>query len=187
MRNFKGKSDEEVVKFVRNQDTEAYSEIVDRYQEKLIRYVFQLLQNEDKAQDVVQDTLIKAYVNLRSFNSKKKFSSWIYRIAHNESINFIKKYKKEVLIKRGGWLENIEDSNKNIEEEFEKKELRDAIKKSIKKLPINYRSVVTLYFFEDKSYEEISDILRIPLGTVGTWLGRGKKMLAKLLRDNNKL
>jgi RNA polymerase sigma-70 factor (ECF subfamily) len=182
MPRFQDQSDEEVVEFVRNHDQEAYGEIVDRYQEKLIRYVFQLLQDEHKAQDVVQDTLIKAFVNLRSFNSRKKFSSWIYRIAHNESINYLKKYKKEVKIKSEGWFERIVDDNGNVEKEFEKKELRENIRKSVKKLPINYRSVVTLHYFEDKSYEEISDILRIPIGTVGTWLGRSKKVLAKMLK-----
>jgi len=187
MQNFEGKSDEKVVEFVRNRDQEEYSEIVDRYQAKLIRYVFQLLQDEDKAQDVVQNTFIKAFVNLQSFNTKKKFSSWIYRIAHNESINYIKKYKKEILIKSEGWFENVVDDNRNIEEDLEKKEVRIAIKKSINELPINYRSVLVLYFFEDRSYEEISDILRIPVGTVGTRLGRGKKMLAKLYRNESSI
>ena len=84
--------DQEIVDLIRTKDKELYSELVKRYEDKLMRYALSIVGNEQKAADVVQQSFIKAYVNLQSFNLKKKFSSWIYRIVHNEAINEIKKY-----------------------------------------------------------------------------------------------
>ena len=88
-------SDEEIVEHIRKSDRELYSIIIKRYQEKLLRYANNLIKNEDKSRDAVQESFIKAFINLESFNTKKKFSSWIYRIVHNETLNIIKKYKLE--------------------------------------------------------------------------------------------
>ena len=88
-------SDEELVELVRTKDQELYAHIVNRYQNQLLRYSTYLIGDSDKAQDAVQTTFIKAFQNLQSFNTNKKFSSWIYRICHNESINLAKKYQKE--------------------------------------------------------------------------------------------
>ena len=88
-------TDEEIVEKVRTSNQDLYSVIIDRYQKRLVRYVNNLIKNEDKAIDVVQESFIKAFVNLNNFNIEKKFSNWIYRIAHNQAINLAKKYQKE--------------------------------------------------------------------------------------------
>ena len=169
-------TDEKVVEFTRTKDKEAYAEIINRYQDKLLRYAGYLLNNDDKATDVVQDSFIKAYVNLNSFNSKKKFSSWIYRIVHNEAINLINKHKKEMPL-----FDNVDfDSGINIEEEFSKKEITKMVKTCLNELPILYKEPISLHFLEDKSYNEISDILRIPVGTVGTRINRAKALMKKI-------
>jgi RNA polymerase sigma-70 factor, ECF subfamily len=95
MQNFKDFSDEQLVEEVRSKDQELYSHIVDRYQAKLMRYIKYLIFDEYKAADVVQETFIKAFINLNGFDTRKKFSSWIYRIAHNEAMNSVKKYHRE--------------------------------------------------------------------------------------------
>jgi RNA polymerase sigma-70 factor, ECF subfamily len=170
MFNLSNLSDEKVVKIIRTQDKEVYAELVRRYQEKLIRYANYLVNDNEKAADIVQDTFIKAFINLNSFNIKRKFSSWIYRITHNEAINLINKYKKEKPL-----LENIDfDSGINIEEEYTQKEVRKMVKKCLEEIPLLYREPLSLYFLEDKTYGEISDILRIPIGTVGTRINRAK-------------
>ena len=116
-------SDEKIVEIVKK-DNEVYAEIIKRYKEKLLRYATYLTKNEERAADVVQNTFIKVYVNLNGFNTKKKFSSWIYRIVHNEAMNMIKKYKKEVKMS-----ENFErDSGIDIEKEYGKKELKEMIR-----------------------------------------------------------
>ena len=88
-------SDEELVEIIKSKDKEIFAEIIKRYEKKLLRYANYLLNDSDKASDVVQESFIKAYVNLNSFNNKFKFSSWIYRIVHNEAINHINKNKYE--------------------------------------------------------------------------------------------
>lgn len=168
-------TDEELVNKIKK-DKNLYEELVDRYQTKLSRYINYLIHDEDVALDVVQNTFIKAYVNLNGFDTNKKFSSWIYRIAHNESMNVIKKNKKEIRIDEN--FDIPEDSN--IEEEFDKKEMSKIVGVCIKKLPEKYSEVLILYFLDDKSYEEISDILRIPVGTVGIRIKRGKEMMKKI-------
>lgn len=173
-------TDEEVVQKIRTSDQDLYAVIIDRYQKKLIRYVNNLIKNEDKTIDVVQESFIKAYVNLNSFNIEKKFSTWIYRIAHNQAINLAKKYQKETPL-----LEDWDfKSNDDIEKDFEEKETIEKIEKCLKEIPLLYSEPLSLYFLEEKSYEEISDILRIPMGTVATRINRAKKIMKNLCQKN---
>ena len=169
-------TDEEVVEYTRSKNKEAYAEIVNRYQDKLVRYARYLLNDDEKAADAVQESFIKAYINLNSFNSKKKFSSWIYRTVHKQAINLINKHKKEVPL-----LSNIDfDSGVDVEEEYTKKEISEMIRECLNEMPILYKEPLSLYFLEDKSYNEIGDILRIPIGTVGTRINRAKILIKKI-------
>ncbi len=189
MTNKKSLSDEELVVLVREEDQELYEEIVKRYQQKLFRYAETIVKSSDQAADVVQQAFIKAFTKLHSFNTKKKFSSWIYRIVHNEAINLIRKYKKEHSLERNEWPEDIftDKNQSSVEEIIEEKEIKRAINKALNKLSINYRSPLTLFYIEDKSYEEISDILKIPTSTVGVRINRGKKILAHIYQQQEDL
>lgn len=179
MDNYKKYKDEEIVELVYKQDKKIYTEIIRRYQEKLRRYIFNIVQDEGKAEDILQETFIKAFINLRGFDKNKKFSSWIYRIAHNESVNIVKKYKKQFSLK-----ENLNlDSGIDIEDEFIKKELRGKVRNCLNQIPVDYREVLTLYFFEEKTYEEISEILRMPKSTVGTKIKRAKALMKKICQE----
>jgi len=176
MEIYKNLKDEEVVRLVCEKNKEIYTEIIRRYQDKLRRYIFNLIQDDNKAEDILQETFIKAYINLRGFNRSKKFSSWIYRIAHNETINMIKKDKKQISLNK-----NLDfDSGIDIEEGLIKKELRLKTHRCLKQMPVDYREVITLYYLEEKSYEEISDILRVPVATVGTRIRRAKILMKKI-------
>lgn len=176
MRKLLELTDEEVVEYVREKDKEAYGEIIKRYQDKLIRYATYILNDDKKAVDVVQDAFISGYVNLNGFNTNQKFSSWIYRIVHNQAINVSKKYNKELPI-----LDGLEfDSGTDIEEDLDKKELVKMVNGCLLEIPVMYREVLSLFYLEDKTYSEISDILRIPIGTVGTRINRGKAFMKKI-------
>jgi RNA polymerase sigma-70 factor (ECF subfamily) len=176
MKNIFKLSDEKVVFLVREKDKELYSEIIRRYERKLLGYANYLIFDEADAADVVQNTFIKAYVNLNSFKIGKKFSSWIYRIAHNEAMNVLNKHKKLVQLD-----ENIDfDSGVNLEDEVIKKELKQSAQNCLRQMPIIYSEPLSLYFLEEKSYEEISDILRIPVGTVGTRINRAKSIMKRI-------
>ena len=169
-------TDEEVVELTRTKNKEAYAEIIRRFQDKLMRYAVYILNDDERAADVVQESFIKAYVNLNSFNSKKKFSSWIYRIVHNQAINLIAKYKRELPL-----FNDIEfDSGVDIEEEYVRGEITKMAKECLNEMPILYKEPLSLFFLEDKSYNEISDILRIPIGTVGTRINRAKILMKKI-------
>lgn len=175
-------TDEEVVELTRTKDKEAYAEIIRRYQEKLMRYALYLLRDEDKAEDVVGESFIKAYTNLNGFNTKKKFSSWIYRIVHNQAINLINKHKKEMPM-----FENVDfDSGVDIEKEYAKKEIVKLVKKCVSEMPLLYKEPLSLFFLEDKPYNEISDILRVPIGTVGTRINRAKILMKKICQKRAK-
>jgi RNA polymerase sigma-70 factor, ECF subfamily len=173
MDEFAKLSDEEVVEKVRSQNNDIYSVIIDRYQNKLLRYAVNLVKDVDKASHIVQDSFIKAYINLNGFNTKKKFSSWIYRIVHNESMNDIKKYKKEIKIPDDFDMSSEQD----LEREFEENELIVYVEKCLDAIPLIYAEPLSLYYLDDKSYQEISDILKIPMGTVATRISRAKKLM----------
>lgn len=177
-------SDEQLVVKVRDQDQELYGEIVRRYQAKLIRYATYIISDEDIAKDVVQNSFIKAFINLRGFDENKKFSSWIYRIVHNEAINNLKKRRWEVSLDISEWVGIGTGSKDEVLENLERREISTMVKKSLDKLSLQYRSVLVLYYLEEKSYEEIAEVLRVPIGTVGTRISRGKKKLAKIVLDN---
>ncbi len=181
MDDFENLPDEEVVELVRSKDQELYRELVKRYQNKLLRYATYIVHDENQAADVVQEAFIKAFVNLRGFNTHKKFSSWIYRIVHNEAINQLKRSKKVTPFADREWLVDKIKSDTNLEEEFLQKEKKEIIEQAVEELPLKYREPLALFYFEEKSYDEISDILRMPVGTVGTRISRGKVFLRRLL------
>ncbi len=182
---YKPKSDEELVKLTLANNPKAYYYLVKRYQAKLLRYTTALLQDANSAEDVTQNTFIKAYQNLYRFNPKLKFSSWIYRIAHNEAINYLKKNKRHQTTNDPLVLELQPDSSPSKLEEIISQEQTDQLTTLINSLPLKYKEVITLYYLENKSYAEISDILRIPQNTVGTHLARAKQQLKQLIGGTN--
>jgi RNA polymerase sigma-70 factor (ECF subfamily) len=131
------------------------------------------MHDEQEGADVVQNGLIKAYINLNGFDTKKKFSSWLYRIIHNEVMNALSKNKNKKAIDEYDHLE----SNTNIEDEVIEKELKKYTHSCLKQISVIYREPLSLYYLEEKSYDEISDILRIPMGTVATRINRAKGIM----------
>lgn len=178
-------SDEAVVVSVLA-DADQYGILMERYEAKLDRYIRRLgVYTPEDREDVLQDIFIKAYRYLNSFDQSLQFSSWLYRIAHNEAISWYRKKK----VRPEGHL--VDDADTILA--FTKAELSDAaeastarinaseVQRALAELDEKYRTVIILRFFEHKEYEEISDILRIPVGTVGTLVHRGKVRLERLL------
>jgi RNA polymerase sigma-70 factor (ECF subfamily) len=175
-------SDEGIVEIVRTKDKELYAEIIKRYQTKLMRYASYIMGDDQIGADVVQESFIKAYINLNGFDTKKIFSSWIYRIVHNEAMNTHRKNKKQQPMD-----DQINmDSGINIEDEFIKNELINRTHDCLEKMTILYREPLSLFYLEEKTYEEISDILRIPIGTVGTRVNRAKAIMKKICQIQKK-
>ena len=178
------RTDNELAVAVREGKPDLYAEIIERYQGKLFAYLYRMIGNRDEAEDLLQDVFIKAYKNLNSFDVDRKFSSWIYRIAHNEAVNYIKRKSLKRFI---SW-EDISSTRDKLEsssseegadDAWARKEIRQEVSEALKKLPAKYKEVLLLRFFSDKSYEEISEILGRPVNTVGTLINRAKKKLAE--------
>lgn len=181
------KTDEELVALT-IQNKQRYLYLMQRYEQKLIRYVQRIiLCSKEDAEDVVQETFIKTYEHLNDFDTSLKFSSWIYRIAHNEAINALRKISRLPLTPRTEeehfFLESIADSS-DLEEEMLKKMESESVRAALSNISEKYREVLILKFLEEKSYEEISDILKKPVGTVGTLINRAKVKLREELQNN---
>lgn len=170
-------SDEELVRRVCADDQELYGELVKRYQAKLLRYAGYFLTDWASAEDVVQESFLKAFVNLRGFNTQRKFSSWLYRIVHNEAINRLKKERRVVYPKESFW-DNLVGRDPSPLEEASRSDLSERVRRCLGKLPTAYQAPLALYYLEEQSYQEISDTLRLPIGTVGTRIRRGRRLVA---------
>jgi RNA polymerase sigma-70 factor (ECF subfamily) len=184
MKKIEKLSDERLIVYIREKDKQAFSYILDRYEGKITAYIRRLTNNSPEAEDLVQNVFIKIFENLFDFNEKKKFSSWLYRIAHNLSINWLRKKKAVISIDESEFLQNSLKTKDDIFQETLSKEKSKEITRAINSLPDKFKEPFILKFIEDKSYQEISDILRKPKNTVGTFILRAKKILRQKL--NNK-
>lgn len=176
-------TDEEIVKLIQAGDNNKFGFLIDRYQAKMLRYAKKFLFNTENAQDLVQEIFIKAYRNIESFDVSLNFSPWLYRIAHNLFVNELK--KKDV---KAFFCFDLDIFlPKAFSKDFSDKlaidnELKNAINRCIDKLDHKYKEILILYFFEDLSYKEISDILHIPTSVVGTRLSRAKSNIKKIIK-----
>lgn len=174
--------DSEIVQKILSWDKEGFLCIVEHYQDVLFRYISRLadIPYEEK-ENLLQEVFIKVYQNLNAYNEKYSFSSWIYRITHNVVIDFYRKSKQKMTLSFEEDEETVSFLNQIFDEEkltttlLEKKELQKLVKKILTELKEEYKTALILKFIEGKNYEEISDILRIPEGTVATYINRGKK------------
>jgi RNA polymerase sigma-70 factor, ECF subfamily len=170
-------------------DRSTFALIVERYEDKLMRYIRRLgVYTYEDRQDILQDIFIKVYKNLNGFDSGLSFSSWIYRIAHNETISW---YRKQNVRPEGHLIDDIEelflyipDAGKSAEQLLDATINATWLQQALSLLDAKYRDPLILRFFEDKEYDEISDILKIPIGTVGTLISRGKTKLHQILTKN---
>lgn len=175
----KNTSDEKLAVLVKKDNNEAFEELINRYEKPLLRYVVRLNRDEDIAEDIVQDTFISVYKNINSFDTKRKFSSWIYRIAHNKSVNEIKKHSKTFALNDEIEIEDERNDHKDTEKRLDESIIREKIQNEIDKLPLKYKEIIILRYVQEESYDEISDILQIPKNTVGVRIKRGLEALKR--------
>jgi len=182
-------SDEELVlEFQKNNTIESYEILVKRYKDPLMNYIFRYFGNRDIAADIVQDTMVKFYLNKDSYKSFAKFSTWIYTIAGNLAKNELKRRKRRTFISLGP-----SDDEKSVEiqdNSFHAPDIQadssiknEIIQKQLLKVNEAYRNVVILRDIQGLSYEEISEITGLTLGTVKSKINRGRLQLQKLLKN----
>ncbi|MCK4918555.1 MAG: RNA polymerase sigma factor [Candidatus Pacebacteria bacterium] len=180
------KTDEELA-LLALKDQDYFLLLVRRYEEKLTRYISRISNlDKDEIEDVLQDIFIKVYRNLNAFDTSLKFSSWIYRISHNEVISNYRKFKNKAKIISfdgdGEFIKNIAD-DLDIEKEISLEDLKINISLILSKMDIKYREVLILRFMEGNNYSEISDILKKPEGTIATLLNRAKKQFSQIIEE----
>lgn len=183
-------TDNELVEIVREHDPERYAELIERYQGKLFAYLYRLTGAREETEDLLQDVFIKAFRNLRSYDTERKFSSWIYRIAHNEAVNHIKRRSLKRFIP---WEDitatkdmlRMSSAEEGADTAHIREEVRQEVDEVINRLPFKYKQVLLLRYYSDKSYEDISEILGKPINTVGTLINRAKKRMAAEMEKNN--
>ena len=149
-------------------DPNSFQEIISEYEEKILRYIQRISAFEyEEAQNILQEVFLKVYIHINEYDPRWSFSGWIYRIAHNEIIDSYRKNKKrsnDISLSESEYekvFEVLSEGNPLVE--FQKEEIRNCIRNGISMLPEEYREVFILRYLEERSYEEISDILLLPL------------------------
>lgn len=168
-------------------DRNFFVHIIQRYEHKLRSYISRKSNaSSSDIDDLLQNVFIKVYKNMKEFDTSLTFSSWIYRICYNEMIDWYRKEKREptTSFDNDDILMNSlvsEDDSASVALSTERKQV---VKKALSTLDQKYKDIIELRFYEEKSYEEISDILRIPPGTVAIHLSRAKKILQQSLHHH---
>ncbi|RLA43009.1 MAG: hypothetical protein DRQ97_13285 [Gammaproteobacteria bacterium] len=178
-------SDIEIVKKSLD-DIDFFSCLYDRYEQKFLRYIKRItVVKQDEAEDILQEAFIKIWRNLNDFDQSLKLSSWLYRIVHNETISYWRK-KKSFGKDRQVSLEDDHFESIPYESEEVDEELKEMFTHSVLELmPLKYKTVLVLKFLEGMSYDEISDVLKIPEGTVATRINRAKKSFIQMTKKEN--
>jgi len=176
------KTDEEIALRVQAGEQDAYGDLISRYEAKLMRYARKFLSDKEDATDIVQDIFIKAYENIQSFDATRRFSPWIYRIAHNEFVNALKKKatRRIVFTIDMDTLFPHLASSETADSAALERDMRETLEKHLEGVSMKYREPLVLYYLESLDYKEISEILQIPVSTVGVRLARGRASLQKI-------
>ena len=188
MTNLEVLEDRELVAAILDGEQERFAELVQRYERRLVNYVYRMIRNYEDAHDLAQEIFIKVYMALDRYDPKYKFSTWIFRIAQNAAIDQIRKktLPEESLTK--------EDRNEGGERQMQIEadvvspyramfnvEMADAIETAVQNLPEDYRDLIELRHFAELSYDEIAEVKQLPLGTVKNKLFRARNMLKEQL------
>lgn len=167
----------------------AYRELTEKHQVAVYHIIYKIVRDKETANDLVQETFMKAFSSLASYRSEFRFSTWLYKIAANCSIDFLRKKKinalsldQELETKDGTVGIEVPDYSYHPERELERKQQRFSIEEAIQSLPDKYREVIIYRHKDDKSYEEIADLLDIPVGTIKARIFRARELLKKKLK-----
>jgi RNA polymerase sigma-70 factor (ECF subfamily) len=187
----RAESDAELVSTYLNGDERAFEVLVERYQGRLLNFIYRTVGDRERAEDLVQEVFVRVYRHLGRFDRSKKFSTWIYTIASNLAKNELRNRSRNPLVffqslAKGFAGEDerpieFEDSKLRPDDLYHKRHLRDLVEQSVARLPAHHREVFVLRELEGKSYEEIAEITHCNLGTVKSRLNRARSAFAALV------
>lgn len=181
--------DDKFVKRAIEGDQDAYKELMDKYQKPLYFHVLKMVRNHEQVEDLVQEAFMKAFNNLSSYNTNYAFSTWLYRITTNHTIDYLRKKKlnttsiNDPVKTRDGEMEIQISDEAQTDRNIIRQERKQIIHNAINDLPKKYRRVIEMRHLQELSYQEIADQLELPLGTVKAHIFRAREMLYKELKD----
>ena len=168
----------------------AFQELAERYHTRLLNFIYRTIGDRDRAEDLVQETFVRVYRHLHRFDPTKKFSTWIYTIASNLAKNELRNRSRNPMVLFQAIKKNWdadhrplqwEDSTYSPDDLFRKRQLREQVEKAVTELPEHHRVVFVLREMDGKTYEEISDITGVTLGTVKSRLNRARNRFAQII------
>jgi RNA polymerase sigma-70 factor, ECF subfamily len=174
--------DGNIVQRVLDGDVRAYRLLVERYQDRALTLSTRILRNRQEAEETVQDAFVRAYRSLDRYRGEAKFGTWFYRIVYNLCLTALRNrkhapervdFEEEVLGERA----DVQECDDSLADEIEARDILGVVTDEMMQLPVAYRTVMTLFYIEDLSYEEVAQVLGAPLGTVKTNLFRGREAL----------
>ena len=182
--------DRELVERALAGDEAAYGELVEKYRNALYHHIRRITREKAEVEDLVQETFIKAFSALESYSTQFAFSTWLYKIATNHAIDFLRKKRlrtqsidKPIQTKEGEMEMELPDTTYRPDRHIVEDQRRTLIQEAIDALPPKYYKVIVLRHQHEKSYEEIAQELDLPLGTVKAHIFRARELLNKFLRD----
>ena len=171
-------------------NNQGYKKLMYKYHDAIFNFIFKMVHNRQQVEDLTQEAFIKAFASLKNFNDEYAFSTWLYKIATNNSIDFIRKRKlqmysidKPIESKDSDYTFELPDDSYEADKEIISGQKTKLLNEAIAKLPEKYRKVIRLRHVEEKSYEEIAEILRLPIGTVKAHIFRAREVLYRSLSD----
>jgi len=190
--DLRSKTDQDVVALAKQGDELAYRELIRRYERPVFSLIYRMVRNRELAEDLSQETFIKVLNAVQSYRPEFKFSSWVFKIANNAAIDHLRRRELDTLSLEGSphaetpeMVEatalQVSERTESALEEVENRELGGQIEVAIEKLRPEYRSCILLRHVEGRTYEEIADILGLPLGTVKTYIHRARNELRIML------
>ncbi len=182
--------DDALVKEAIGGDEKAYKKLVDKYERALYFHILKMIKDREQVDDLVQETFVKAFDNLNTYSTNYAFSTWLYRIATNHTIDYLRKKKLQTLsidepvkTRDGEMQMQLEDESAGTDRNIIRKQRQKVVQEAIEELPKKYRKVIEMRHMEEKSYQEIADVLDLPLGTVKAHIFRARELLYKALKD----
>lgn len=170
-------------------DATAYKRLMQKYHDPIYNFIYRMVHDKYQVEDLTQEAFIKAFHSLASFNEEYAFSTWLYKIATNNSIDYIRRRKlqtfsidKPIEAKDSDYAFELPDETYETDKDMISTQRAALLNEAIKNLPDKYRRVIHLRHVEEKSYEEIAEILRLPIGTVKAHIFRAREMLYKRLK-----
>jgi len=182
MRNL---TDQEIIDSVRKGNSFDYSILVDRYKNKAFSMLRRMLKNEFEAEEVLQDCFLKAYKSLHNFKGKSKFSTWFYRIVYNTALTRLSLQKRKTESEMTSVEEHFNLESEHSSDEIEKTDVNNLLQKTISKLPEKHSAIITMFYLNEMTIGEISEVMGISMSNVKVMLYRSRNALRDLILKTN--